>query len=174
MSCGVGRRRSADPTLLWLWCRPAAIAPIQPLAWEPPHVMGAAQEMANKQTNKTKQNKDRQISLREERVLQQTAFRLSTADWFRTWTGILALLGLQSTDPPYIFWTCQPPKSCESIPYNKAYILLLLFLWGTLINMPPKILVYISLLFCLLNFVVVWWIHVNNIFWVSSFVILYL
>ena len=26
-----------DPALLWLWCRPAAIAPIQPLAWEPPY-----------------------------------------------------------------------------------------------------------------------------------------
>ena len=25
-----------DLALLWLWCRPAAIAPIQPLAWEPP------------------------------------------------------------------------------------------------------------------------------------------
>ena len=25
-----------DPVLLWLWCRPAATAPIRPLAWEPP------------------------------------------------------------------------------------------------------------------------------------------
>ena len=25
-----------DPVLLWLWCRPAAIAPIRPLAWELP------------------------------------------------------------------------------------------------------------------------------------------
>ena len=23
-----------DPVLPWLWCRPAAVAPIQPLAWE--------------------------------------------------------------------------------------------------------------------------------------------
>ena len=28
--------------LLWLWCRPAAVAPIGPLAWEPPYAMGAA------------------------------------------------------------------------------------------------------------------------------------
>ena len=40
MSCGVGRRRSSDPALLW--CRPAAEAPIQPLAWEPPYAMGVA------------------------------------------------------------------------------------------------------------------------------------
>ena len=31
-----------DLAWLWLWCRPAAAAPIQPLAWEPPHVSGAA------------------------------------------------------------------------------------------------------------------------------------
>ena len=35
MSCGVGRRGSSDPALLWLWWRPAATAPIRPLVWEP-------------------------------------------------------------------------------------------------------------------------------------------
>ena len=34
MSCGVGHRLSSDAMLLWLWCRPAAVALIQPLAWE--------------------------------------------------------------------------------------------------------------------------------------------
>ena len=42
VSCGVGRRRGSDLVLLWLWCRLAAIALIQPVAWEPPHAMGAA------------------------------------------------------------------------------------------------------------------------------------
>ena len=37
-----------DPALLWLWCRPAAIAPIRPLPWEPPHAEGAALEKAKK------------------------------------------------------------------------------------------------------------------------------
>ena len=40
MSYGVGRRGSSD--LVWLWCRPAAAAPIRPLAWEPPYATGAA------------------------------------------------------------------------------------------------------------------------------------
>ena len=31
-----------DPALLWLWCRPADVAPIIPLAWEPPYAPGAA------------------------------------------------------------------------------------------------------------------------------------
>ena len=42
VSCGVSCRCSSDPALLWLWCRPAATAPIQPLAWELPHASGAA------------------------------------------------------------------------------------------------------------------------------------
>ena len=49
MSYGVGRRRSSDLELLWLWQRPAAIAPIGPLAWEPPYAAGAAQEKAKRQ-----------------------------------------------------------------------------------------------------------------------------
>ena len=31
-----------DPVLLWLWCRPAAVAPIWPLAWELPYAAGVA------------------------------------------------------------------------------------------------------------------------------------
>ena len=42
MSCGVGCRCGSDPELLWLWHRPAATAPIGPLAWEPPCAMGVA------------------------------------------------------------------------------------------------------------------------------------
>ena len=49
MSCGVGHRCGSDPALLWLWRRLAAAAPIRALAWEPPHAVGAAQEMVKKQ-----------------------------------------------------------------------------------------------------------------------------
>ena len=48
LSCGVGCRCTSDPALLWLWHRPAATAPIRPLAWEPPYAEGAALEMAKK------------------------------------------------------------------------------------------------------------------------------
>ena len=37
-----------------LWPRPKATAPIRPLAWEPPYAAGAAQEMAKRQKQKTK------------------------------------------------------------------------------------------------------------------------
>ena len=39
--CGVGHRQGLDPTLLWWWCRLAAVAPIRPLACELPYAMGA-------------------------------------------------------------------------------------------------------------------------------------
>ena len=44
VSYGVGHRRSLDPELLRLWCRPAGVALIQPLAWEPPYAVGAGLE----------------------------------------------------------------------------------------------------------------------------------
>ena len=40
MGCGVGHRHSLD--LAWLWHRRVALAPIRPLAWEPPYAPGAA------------------------------------------------------------------------------------------------------------------------------------
>ena len=43
-----------DLVLLWLWCRPAGTAPIQPLAWEPPYAMG----VALKDRKKKKKEKD--------------------------------------------------------------------------------------------------------------------
>ena len=47
MSCGVGCRCGLDPELLWLWYRPAAVAQIGPLAWEPPYAKGAALKKKN-------------------------------------------------------------------------------------------------------------------------------
>ena len=55
MSCGVGCRRGSDPALLWLWRRPVATAPIQPLAWESPYAAGAAQEIATTKKKKKKE-----------------------------------------------------------------------------------------------------------------------
>ena len=42
MSCGVVCRCSPDPVLLWLWCRPPAVALISPLDREPPYATDAA------------------------------------------------------------------------------------------------------------------------------------
>ena len=55
VSCGVGLRCGSDPALLLLWCRPAAVALIRPLAWEPPYAMDSAlkrQKMMGKKKKK--------------------------------------------------------------------------------------------------------------------------
>ena len=57
MSCGVGRRRGSDPSLLWLWHRLVATGPIRPLALEPPHAVGAAPEKAKRPKKKKKRPK---------------------------------------------------------------------------------------------------------------------
>ena len=48
-----------DPVLLWLWYMPAAIAPIQPLAWEPPHAMDA--DLKKEPKNKIKLGKKKVV-----------------------------------------------------------------------------------------------------------------
>ena len=48
MSCGLSHSRGSDPALLCPWCRLAPVAPIGPLAWEPPYAAGAALERKKK------------------------------------------------------------------------------------------------------------------------------
>ena len=38
----MGHRHGSDPALPWLWCRPAAVASFQPLAWEHPYAAHVA------------------------------------------------------------------------------------------------------------------------------------
>ena len=50
MSCGIGCRCGSDLALLWLWYRPAAVALIQLLAWEPPNAMVVTLKNKSKKT----------------------------------------------------------------------------------------------------------------------------
>ena len=67
MSCGVGCRRGSDPTLmwlplwLWLWHRPAAVALIGPLAWEPPYATGAALKKQKEEREKRERDRERNL-----------------------------------------------------------------------------------------------------------------
>ena len=56
MSCGVDPRRGSDPALLWQRLWPAAVAPIQALAWEPPYATGTALKSKSKSKKKKKKN----------------------------------------------------------------------------------------------------------------------
>ena len=46
-----------DPALPWLWCRPAAAAPIRPLAWEPPYAVGTTLKRQKKNNNNNKKER---------------------------------------------------------------------------------------------------------------------
>ena len=56
-SCGMGRGCGWDLVLLWLGCRPVAMAPIQPLAWEPPYALGVALKKKKKTKNRERKRK---------------------------------------------------------------------------------------------------------------------
>ena len=57
VSCGILHRCSSDPKLLCLWYRPAATAPIRPLAREPPCAEGVALEKTERQEKEQTLNK---------------------------------------------------------------------------------------------------------------------
>ena len=73
VSCGVGRRRGSDLALPWLWHRPATVALIHPLAWEPPYAMGVALK---------RQNKNKQTKSSRARVLER-GMRGSVPGWWQ-------------------------------------------------------------------------------------------
>ena len=56
--------------LLWLWCRPAAVAPIRPITWEPLYATGAALKRKKKKDRKRKKGRSytasKTVSLRQE------------------------------------------------------------------------------------------------------------
>ena len=56
LNCGVtGHRHGSDPMLLWLWGRPAAVAPIGPLRCELPYAAGVALKSKKKKREREKQ-----------------------------------------------------------------------------------------------------------------------
>ena len=70
MSCGVGHRQGSDLVWLWLWCRPAAVALIGPLAWEPPDAVSAAlkrQKQKGRKERKEKKRKEKKRKRKEKK-----------------------------------------------------------------------------------------------------------
>ena len=61
MTCGIVRRCSSGPALLWpwLWYRVAAVALIQPLASEPPCAASAALKSKKKKKKKERKKEKR-------------------------------------------------------------------------------------------------------------------
>ena len=58
MSGGVGCRHGSDPTLLWMWYRPTAVALIRPLAaWELPYAVSVALKCKKKEREREKRKR---------------------------------------------------------------------------------------------------------------------
>ena len=76
----VGHRRGLDPTLLWLWHRPAATGPIGPLAWETLYAMGASLKR-QKEQKKKKERKKKENSFAEMKAeLKTLKSRINNAE----------------------------------------------------------------------------------------------
>jgi len=93
VSCGVGRRRGSDPALLWLWRRPVATAPIQPLAWEPPYAAEAAQEIATTTTTKQQQQKTKKEKRKEKDY---------SRNHYQDWMNVTAVLWIKAKETEVI------------------------------------------------------------------------
>ena len=83
MSCGIGQRCGSEPALLWLWHRPATIAPIQPQVWELPYAVSAALKKAH--THKKKKERER---------LFLSFSHLESGEWEPRWVTSLSLIGI--------------------------------------------------------------------------------
>ena len=75
VSWDVGRRRSSDLALLWLWRRPTATSLIRPLTWEPP----TCRRCGSKKTKRQKKKKEVRSVLQFPLPLQVMSVSLSTA-----------------------------------------------------------------------------------------------
>ena len=78
----MGHRCGSDPAWLWLWCRRASVALIEPLAWEPPYASGATLKRLKKNLIKNKnknsyRNKFQGIHPKELKIgIQRTCARM--------------------------------------------------------------------------------------------------
>ena len=85
--------------MLWLWRRPAAVAPIQPLTWKPPYAAGAT---LKRQKDK---NKDRMaITLRVRKGTTKKNFFMEWLALFYSlmWVVVTTVLLLQNISFYYI------------------------------------------------------------------------
>ena len=105
-----GHRCSSDPALLWLWCRPAAIPLIGPLAWEPPYAAGT--------TLKTNKKVKCVLNRGRKRESRRRGERGNLGDEMKT-----ECVGLGDHHGPWILiWTRKPLTRCLSFVFIYLFI----------------------------------------------------
>ena len=121
VSCGVGRRRVSGLVLLWLGCRPSAVAPIRPL-WEAPYAEGVAL------LKKTKKKKRKKKCVRDYLPSEQQSCDLRLTDA----KSFLIFLMTRNWGQFYCtsyFWNTCLVYFPHFIPVVKKWIILLYSLW---------------------------------------------
>ena len=87
VSCGVVHRCGSDLVLLWLWRRPAAAAPIWPLAWELPYTAGVDPKMKKRKKKLTTDGTN------EKMTLSHTMYKLTLAIYCNVCVGLCVYSG---------------------------------------------------------------------------------
>jgi len=82
--------------LLWLWLRPAATAPVRPLAWEPPYTAGSRPRNGKKMKEKRKKERKKEKLTDLENTLVVAEGEREGVEW----TGSLGLI-----DANYCIWS---------------------------------------------------------------------
>ena len=72
----VGRRRGSDPALLWLWCRPGAVALIRPLVWEFPYAIGTFLKKKKKEKKRKKEKEEIKLNKNKGKTLGTCKFSI--------------------------------------------------------------------------------------------------
>ena len=98
MSYDISCRRDLVPMLLWVWCRLAAVAPIQPLAGNF-HMLGMAlRSKTNKQTNQPKKPPKNQSKQKTKYRKHHRLGNLYKTNSFLRFLGTSSLTSAQTAD----------------------------------------------------------------------------
>ena len=63
VSCSKGHSCVLDPALLWLWCRPAAAALVQPQTWELPYAVECGLKKEKNKIKRRNENDENKVIL---------------------------------------------------------------------------------------------------------------
>ena len=117
MSYGVDRRNGSDLTLLWLWCRLAAVAHMWLLVWELPYAIGVVLKKRKKK-DRHKKTYLSFISTKGQPFTEYVLTRILTLDSVRSlsfFPPVLGDLSRPSGGRTWHLWTSFSGSGCSAL-----------------------------------------------------------